>query len=187
VSRVVGLIATVAAVLGSVWLAHRSDKTTVLRRLELAGNTALAATGLVLLVHLAAANSENVYLPVDEQAVSDGLLRVNGRVITNIYPFDDRGRALRGIYLVDQDGNPINLVGKYDDRVTLIPTDQHGNRVANRYPAEQRVVDPITGQEHPPPVPTFVPPQRLTPAPVCPPTEGLPPEKLELLPPHCRP
>jgi len=147
--------------------------------LELVGNLALALFALVMTANIgdALALRGADYAPVEDSSSLRGWFAVEGRDITNIYPFDEKGRLLTGIYLVDQDGHPINLVGRYEDRVTLFPTDPQGNPVRNRYPAEQRVGDPMTGDEHGPPVPTFRPPERLTPPRDCPSLNGIPPEK----------
>jgi hypothetical protein len=71
------------------------------------------------------------------------------------------------VYLVDQDGNPV--VATHEDTPELevrLPLDRDGNEVRNRYPQEQYLLDPVTGERRPYPAPQFRPPPgRLQPPP----------------------
>jgi hypothetical protein len=164
--RVLGLIATVAAVVVSVALGRRRQEVNPrTRALTLAGNAALAIFAVLMALELGANEaSGDLYHP--EYVTSDGGpvsgLRADGREITNIFPFDADGRPLQDVYLIDQDGNPI-VATHYDNEylVPSIPVDGNGDEVPNRYPQVQHEVD-AAGARQPGPTPEFRPP----PAPV---------------------
>jgi hypothetical protein len=139
-SQVIGLLAAGAAVVGSVALGRRGTATRRGRRLTFAANAALGLFALVLLGGMGATRLTNEPTYYDGYTVSgtysDALhgLRSDGREISNIYPYDAKGRPLRGVRL-------------YED----------GNAIANRYPREQYRADPVTGERHPVPAPRPLP------------------------------
>jgi hypothetical protein len=163
-SQVIGLLAAGAAVVGSVALGRRGTATRRGRRLTFAANAALGLFALVLLGGMGATRLTNEPTYYDGYTVSgtysDALhgLRSDGREISNIYPYDAKGRPLRGVRLYDQDGVP--LVATHGDNPELesrLPLDEDGNAIANRYPREQYRADPVTGERHPVPAPRPLP------------------------------
>ena len=158
-SQVVGLLATGAAVVGSVALGRRGTATRRARRLTLAANAALGLFALVLLGGMGATRLTDA--PTYDAYTVSGIysealpgLRSDGREISNIFAFDAKGRPLRGVRLYDQDGVP--LVATHEDNPELesrLPLDKNGDAIANRYPREQYRVDPVTGERRPVPAP----------------------------------
>jgi hypothetical protein len=162
-SRVLGLVAVVAAVAGSVALGRRGTASRRARWLVLAGNAALAVFALLLTAELGSSEAyddyryPDGYVATSSQPVSG--LRAGGREISNIFPFDPEGKPLRDVYLIDQEGNPV--VATHFDNEYLerqVPLDRDGNKVRHRYPQVQHEVDPGTGQRRPGPTPEFQPP-----------------------------
>jgi hypothetical protein len=159
-SQVVGLLATGAAVVGSVALGRRGTATRRGRRLTLAANAALGLFALVLLGGMGATrlSDEPIYQGYEVSGpYPEALpgLRSDGREISNIHPYDAKGKPLQGVRLYDQDGIP--LVATHEDNPELesrLPLDEHGNAIANRYPREQYQVDLVTGERRPVPAPT---------------------------------
>ena len=157
-SQVLGLLVVAAAVVGSVALGRRGTATRQGRRLTVAANVALGLFALFLFGDPGATRypAEASY---DQYVVSGAYpepgLRNNGHEVSNIFPFDAKGRPLEGVELYDQDGAP--LVATHEDNPELeprLPLDEHGNAIANRYPQEQYQVDPATGPRSPvPPAP----------------------------------
>lgn len=162
-SRVLGLLATVAAVAASVALGRRRQAASRrVRGLTLAGNAALAIFALLVVLELGANEaSDDLYRPESVTSYRGPLdgLRSDGKEISNIFPFDADGKPLRDVYLIDQDGEPVVASsGDSPDLQREVPLDQDGNLVANRYPQVQHQVDPATGQRSPGPTPEFQPP-----------------------------
>jgi hypothetical protein len=158
-SRVLGLLAVVAAVTGSVALGRRG---TTRRGLVTLGNVGLSVFAVAMLLELGASEAAgDQYSPEFVTTFAgpvDGL-RADGREISNIFPFDADGRPLADVYLIDQDGRPV--VATHYDQKFLEPRqllDRNGDQVANRYPQVQHELDPTTGQRHPGPTPEFRPP-----------------------------
>lgn len=52
---------------------------------------------------------------------SRGALTLDGRDVTNIYPYDAKGRPLAGVQLFDQSGKPIDITAEH-----VCPANQHG-------------------------------------------------------------
>jgi hypothetical protein len=162
-SQVLGLLAVGAAVVGSVALGRRGTATRPGRLLTIAGNAALGLFALFLLADLGATRYAAEAYYDQSAAYGSGLgslpgLRSDGREISNIYPYDAKGRPLRGVRLYDQDGVP--LVATHEDNPELesrLPLDKNGNAIANRYPREQYQVDPVTGERRPVPAPRPLP------------------------------
>lgn len=162
-SRVLGLIATVAAVAASVALGRRRQAASGrVRVLTLAGNAALAVFAVMMVLELGANEaSGDLYRPEYATSYSQPLsgLRSDGREISNIFPFDADGKPLRNVYLVDQDGDPV--VATHEENPLLESqqlVDRDGNVVANRYPQVQQQLDPATGLREATPTPAFRPP-----------------------------
>jgi hypothetical protein len=159
-SRVLGLLATAAAVVGSVRLGRRGPGGVRRRVLTLVADAALGLLGLVMLLELGntevAGGDGTAYVTYAQPASG---LRSDGVEISNIFAFDAGGKPLRDVYLVDQDGNP--LVASHDENEFLEQpelVDRDGNEVANRYPRAQRQFDPDSGQSTPVPAAEFRPP-----------------------------
>jgi hypothetical protein len=156
-SQVLGLLAVGAAVAGSVALGRRGTATRRGRRLTIAANAALGLFALFLFGDVGATRyAAEAHL--DQYTVSGAYLepglRNNGHEVSNIFPFDAKGKPLQGIELYDQDGVP--LVATHEDNPELesrLPLDANGNAIANRYPQQQYQVDPTTGQRNPVPAP----------------------------------
>ena len=160
-SAPLGLLATVTAVAGSVWLGRRGPGGTGRRALLIAGNAVLAVLAVAMLAELGAGEaSGDLYQPDQVMTFAGPVsgLRSDGREITNIFPFDAGGRPLKDVYLIDQDGQPI--VATHHDNEYLepdIPVDGNGDEVSNRYPQVQHEVD-AAGERQPAPTPEFRPP-----------------------------
>jgi hypothetical protein len=170
-SRLLGLLAVVAAVAGSVALGRRGAATWRTRWLVVAGNAVLAVFALLMTAELSSSEANDDYRNGQEYvATYSGPvagLRADGREISNIFPFDADGKPLKDVYLVDQDGNPV-VATHYDNELLerQVPLDRDGIELRHRYPQVQQQVDPATGQRSPGPTPEFRPP----PGPLRPPT-----------------
>jgi hypothetical protein len=168
-SQVVGLLAVVAAVVGSVALGRRDATRGQPRWPTVAANLTLGVFAVVLLLELGTREAHEDRYPAEYVVAVDAAasgLRADGREISNIFPFDADGKPLQDVYLVDQDGNPV--VATHGDTPYLepqLPLDREGNQVANRYPRKLYEIDPYSGQRRPAPTPEFRPP----PGPVRPP------------------
>jgi hypothetical protein len=160
-SSVLGLLATAAAVAGSVWLGRRGPGGTRRQVLLLAGNAVLAVVALLLVAELGDSEVGGDRYQPDQVLTFAGPvsgLRSDGKEISNVFPFDAQGRPLEDVYLVDQDGDPI-VATHYDNEYLepTIPVDGIGDEVPNRYPQVQHEVD-AAGQRQPGPTPEFRPP-----------------------------
>jgi hypothetical protein len=161
-SQLLGLLATVVAVVASVRWGRRGRGGAGRRALTLAGNAALALFGVALLLQLGADEAAGDYYRPDEVLAYAGPvsgLRADGEEISNIFAFDANGKPLRDVYLVDQDGDPV-VATHYDNELLTprLPLDADGNEVPNRYPQVQYERDPASGQRTPGPTPEFRPP-----------------------------
>jgi hypothetical protein len=161
-SRVLGLLATGAAVAVSVALGrHRQAASRQVRVLTLAGNAALAVFAVMMALELGANEaSGDLYRPEYATSYSQPLpgLRSDGKEISNVFPFDADGKPLRDVYLVDQDGDPVVATHEEEEDPLLESqqlVDRDGNVVANRYPQVQQRLDPATGLREPAPTPPF--------------------------------
>jgi hypothetical protein len=160
-SQVLGLLAVVAAVVGSVALGRRGATSPWARWLVVTGNAVLALVAVAITAELGSSEAYDDYRPEFVTAYSqpaDGL-RADGKEISNIFPFDADGKPLHNLYLIDQDGDPL-VTSNYDNGLLepKLPVDRDGNEVANRYPQVQQQHDPGTGQRSPGPTPEFRPP-----------------------------
>jgi hypothetical protein len=159
-SALLGLLATAAAVVGSVALGRRGAGTLAARGLLVAGNAALVVVAVLLVTELARSETVDDYRPefVATYAAPASGLRSDGNEITNIFPFDAKGRPLKDVYLVDQDGEPV-VATHYDNEYLepTIPVDGNGDEVANRYPQVQHELD-AAGARQPARTPDFRPP-----------------------------
>jgi hypothetical protein len=160
-SALLGLLATAAAVAGSVWLGRRGPGGTGRRVLLLAGNAALAVVAVAMLVELGGSEaSGDLYRPDQVLTFAGPIsgLRSDGEEISNIFPFDAQGRPLADVYLVDQDGDPVVATHYGNEYLEpTIPLDGNGDEVANRSPQVQHEVD-AAGRRQPGPTPEFRPP-----------------------------
>jgi hypothetical protein len=160
-SRVLGLLATVAAVVVSVRLGRRGPGGAGRRALIVLADAALGLFALAMLLELGTSEAAGDYGPeyVETYAQPVSGLRSDGAEISNIFAFDAKGRPLRDVYLVDQVGNPV-VATHYGNEFLEQPelVDRDGNEVANRYPRAQRQSDPDSGQSTPVPAPEFRPP-----------------------------
>jgi hypothetical protein len=159
-SQLLGLLATVVAVVASVRWGRRGRGGTGRRTLTILGNTALGLFGLALALQLGSDEAAGDYYRPDQVVYAGPVpgLRADGEEISNIFAFDADGKPLRDVYLVDQDGDPV-VVTHYDNEYLepRLPLDRDGTEVPNRYPQTQYELDPA-GQRQPGPTPEFRPP-----------------------------
>jgi hypothetical protein len=164
-SRVLGLLATGAAVVGSVRLGRQGPGSVRRHALTVVADAALGVFAVAMLLELGGSEASNDLYPPDYVTTySEPLagLRSDGVEINNIFAFDAHGKPLRDVYLVDQDGSP--LVATSQDTPELearLPLDRDGNPVPNRYPRQQEQPVPVDGGElarRPVPAPEFRPP-----------------------------
>jgi hypothetical protein len=174
-SRVLGLLATGAAVVASVRLGRQGPGSPRRHALTLLANAALGLFALAMLVELGSSEAaDDYYRPEYVTTYSQPLpgLRSDGVEISNLYAFDASGKPLRDVYLVDQDGQPVVASNSEDPGLKpVLPLDREGNEVGHRYPQQQIRVDPTTGQRVPVTAPAFRPP----PGPLRPPPDPGPP------------
>jgi hypothetical protein len=160
-SVVLGLLATAAAVAGSVRLGRAGPGEARWPALTGIGNAALALFAVFLVLELGSSEANDDHGPayVVTSAGPVAGLRSGGREISNIFPFDADGKPLRDVSLIDQDGRPV-VATHFDDEYLEreVPLDRHGNEVRNRYPQVQHQIDPATGARRPGPTPEFQPP-----------------------------
>jgi hypothetical protein len=160
-SQLLGLLAVVAAVVGSVALGRRGAASPWARWLVVTGNAVLAVVAVAIIAELGSSEAYDDYRPGYVTAYSlpaDGL-RADGKEISNIFPFDADGKPLQDVYLIDQDGDPV--VATHHDNELLepqVPMDRNGAEVPNRYPQAQQQLDQATGLRYPGPTPEFRPP-----------------------------
>jgi hypothetical protein len=132
-------------------------------------NALAAALLLVLLPHATLGRPHGV---IDSQPILSGLWQDSDRQIRDIRPVDSAGNPLTGIYLFDQDGQPIDVSGGQcsvdPDGLRGIP----GSAGDQPYPRGTSQYDPRVGEcVHVPPaplvvaVPSATPPPSVTPAP----------------------
>ena len=149
-SRVLGLLATAAAVAGSVALGRRGPTR---RGLVVLGNLGLSLFAVAVLLELGASEAyDDQYHPeyVTTYTEPAAGLRADGKEISNLFPFDEDGKPLKNVYLVDQDGDPV--VATHNDNEFLEPeqlVDRDANLVGNRYPQRQQQLDHVTGERYP--------------------------------------
>ena len=134
-SRVLGLVAALAAIVASVGLGRRTARGARWRRPVVVGNT------LLVLAALVAFTSGRGYEPPGYYADpgrSPYLSQPDGSPITNIFPYGADGLPLTGVRLYDQNGRPLANVGDPQDGRAWYerrnPTDAAGNEVTNAYP-----------------------------------------------------
>jgi hypothetical protein len=156
-SRVLGLLATLAAIVASVGLGRHTATTGRWHRPVVVGNTLLVLAALVAFTSGRITEPPNgSYTP----AWSVPLTGPDGLPITNIFPYAADGRPLTGVRLYDQNGRPLdNLTdprdgGPYYERRN--PTDAAGNEVTNAYPLVRPPLSldgtPLTGATTAPPL-----------------------------------
>lgn len=141
-SRLVGLLAIVAAIPLSVRLGEQSLPRS--GRLLVAGaGVILAIYGLSLLDHAGATNVQWVEA-FDPPSYADRgcLAAASGQPITNLYAYDSEGRLLDPVLLFDQDGQPVdNLCPEAGTRGRQLFTeyrqDVNGAPVINAFPRRQ--------------------------------------------------
>lgn len=145
----VGVFAVAVAVLLSVWLGRRSSTSRTLRAVSVVGNALLLLLTAFVSPRLAhvvlgprysfSGAASAPYRPVDG-------LRLNGRQIVNIYPYDEQGHPLQGVRLYDDQGRPLQGLATQTDNgmpiVRVLPTDAAGAHVKNEYPQQASVQTP---------------------------------------------
>lgn len=141
-SRLVGLLAVVAAIPLSVRLGERSLSRS--GRLLLAGaNVILAIYGLSLLDNAGSTQIHYVDAEGTPSYADRGCLAAaSGQPITNLYAYDSEGRLLDPVLLFDQDGQPVdNLCPEAGTRGRQLFTeyrqDVNGAPVINAFPRRQ--------------------------------------------------
>ena len=153
-SRAAGLVMTLVAVGFSVWIDRR--RTAPARAVGALVTLAGLFAGLVVVASLNDATIQaSAYARGDFQdgATAEsygrygefnlsrvGLVRADGRAVTNLYAFDEAGKPLSNVRLYDQAGKPVNIVLDYHRGrpvFTSFPTDAEGDPVANAFPQRQ--------------------------------------------------
>ena len=146
-SRLIGLLAILAAIPLSVRLGERSLSRR--GRLLVAGaSIVLAIYGMSLLDHAGSSQVHYVdsYGP-PTYADRGCLAAASGQPITNLYAYDSEGRLLDPVLLFDQDGQPVdNLCPEADTRGRQLFTeyrqDVNGAPVINAFPRRQTAAVP---------------------------------------------
>jgi hypothetical protein len=101
-SAIAGVAILTAAVIGSIWVGHRGGGLSRWPRWILyAGSTLMVLFAIAGFAHADGSTRGNNYYPV-------GNTDPYGNV-RDVYVYDENGKPLHGVYLVDQDGNPITI------------------------------------------------------------------------------
>jgi hypothetical protein len=155
----------VAAAVGSiaVGLRHRRRRGRRVRRAAVAVNVALALVAVPVGIHLAAVATAPA--PRDAEFVAIGQstpgLNVDGRPITNIYPYTRGGRLLHDVLLFDGSGQPLDINKGDTDPTRQVLTAAGGQRIFDSFPI--RYFDPGTGRvSKPDAAPTLLGPSLFT-------------------------
>lgn len=154
-STILGL----AALVGGIGLSWRLG-----RRARLSGRAALAsllvsvlgvlcAAGIADTVSAQASVIDALYDDQGNEAFGAGgvLHTSSGETVTNIYPYDAKGRPLDGVVLFDQRGLPLDIVVEETDEgfgvVTSFRLDAEGRPVTNAFPQRQVLRPDVLGEE----------------------------------------
>ncbi len=172
-AALVGIALVLGAIVASVALGRAAPTTASLRRLAIVLNA-----GIVLFALVAVGNgqpvggSEHMITMTRVDRAFPALVQSDGSPITNICPYSANLKPLAGVPLYDQDGRPIDDVGRFPRPGQIIVkkpgVDIGGLRKAvvpggfvvpddgapqpgltNLFPRPQRVVDPSTGETRP--------------------------------------
>lgn len=146
--RMLGLLLAVALIVLSVHLGRRAAGSRGYRRLSVAVTAGVALLSLPVLLDLVVqpvgppmglAEDDIGGHPFGQGALLSG----DGRLLTNIYPYDAEGEPLTDVRLYDQDGQPLEIILEFteDGRpvVTSYPLANDGTPVTNAYPQRQAV------------------------------------------------
>lgn len=155
------IVATLAAIVISVRFGRRGLPVSKgWRGAAVAVNVAIALLALPVLVNMSTdynyafstPESSGQYLSVEAGSYGPG--------VTNIYPYSQDGKPLKGILLYDQDGRPLTILSQDPNVTTDFPVGADGRQIANEYPLNQRHSngDPILPPRVAlPPAPTSAP------------------------------
>ncbi|GAA2067067.1 hypothetical protein GCM10009839_93630 [Catenulispora yoronensis] len=146
-SRLVGLVALLLAIPASVYVGRYGLGDGWRRRLLIAGETVLGIFAFTILVSGAVSANDHsgsqpyanyAYSPQGYYSSAD--LNENGGPITNLFVYDKDGKLLDGVYIYNQDGQPVNVArpgetfgGNIDGGAWV---DGSGQLVTNRYPKQ---------------------------------------------------
>lgn len=167
-SRLMGLVAILVAVIGSVWLGRRTGQSWA-HVCSVVGNLFLAFLLLLVTANLASAANRLAggWAAAGADAVAmlwpEGALHTaDGRIITNLYPYGPDGQPLEQVRLYDQDGTPVDIVldelADGTPIVTSYAIDADGRPLMHAFP--QRQAPRFDHGSLPPGPPAEVPPLR---------------------------
>lgn len=170
-SKVVGLAAAVAAMVGSVHLGRRGLQGWRPRWVRLLDIAVVVGALWGALIAFDSRATEYVYVESAHDSSPGALTHPDGSGITNLFVYDADGRLLDDVLIYDQEGTPVlvapddGLTIYTDDGVPLETDhrlDVNGAQVRNVYPLDQRVGWPGGIEEAPVPPPAITTP-RLAP------------------------
>jgi hypothetical protein len=153
-----GLLVIAAAAALSIWIGLRTPRATPLLVLA---NVVLLGLAIPVLSHF-----RHRQLPVNVVTVATYQptqgLTLNGVPVTNIYPFNRKGRLLHDVLLYTGAGAPLDAPGAAIDPQRRVLRTKSGKQIFNAYPI--RYFDPGTGQvAHPGAAPPVKIPRIATP------------------------
>jgi hypothetical protein len=153
-----GLVAIAAAAALSIWIGLRTPRAT---RLVVVANVVLLGLAIPVLSHFQHRRLPERVLYVTVYTRTPGLT-YNGAAVSNIYPFNRRGRLLHDVLLYTGAGVPLNAPGLAVDPQRRVLHSKSGKEILNAYPI--RYFDPGTGEvTHPDAAPQVKFPQIATP------------------------
>jgi hypothetical protein len=135
----------VLAVVVSVWLGLRSRRGAIgLPRVRRALNLALAVATLPVAVHSLNEFNDRAYADVVVETETVPGLALDGRQLTNLYPYSRDGRLLHDVLLYDDRGLPVPIMIGFDDPLRRVLERADGRQIRNSYPI--RYYEPGTRQ-----------------------------------------
>jgi hypothetical protein len=153
-----GLLAIAAAAALSIWIGLLTPRAT--RPVALA-NVVLLGLAVPVLSHFQHRRLPERVLYVTVYTRTPGLT-YNGAAVSNIYPFNRRGRLLHDVLLYSGAGTPLDSPGLAVDPQRRVLHSKSGKEILNAYPV--RYFDPGTGEvAHPGAAPKVKIPQIATP------------------------
>lgn len=133
------IVATLAAIVISVRLGRRGLPAGKLwRGAAVAVNVAIALLALPVLVNMTTDHGYAYSTPESAGQYFSVEAGYYGPGVTNIYPYSQDGKPLKGILLYDQDGHPLMIQSQNPDLATDFPIGADGRQIANEYPLNQR-------------------------------------------------
>jgi HAAS domain-containing protein len=153
-----GLLVILAAILLSVWVGLRTERS---NRLLLLANVAVLAGAVPVASHF---ESRDVPVRVVQLTLYQPMrgLTFNGAPVNNLYPYSRSGRLLHDVLLYTGAGAPLNKAAAAVDPQRRVLWTKSGKQILNAYPV--RYFEPGTGQvAHPNASPQVAIPRIATP------------------------